>query len=134
MSEVRLCVVEYGGEMKELVQRLVADGRKWAGGDKQLAAAIRPLVGRLYRTQAVSAWKTGRAEPPASVVLAIAKVAGLSLDELVLERSMATRLDQAEETVDRLEETLSEIQEQVRRLAERLDNPGPKLLGDEAQP
>ena len=120
--------------MKELVQRLVADGRKWAGGAKQLAMTIQPLVGRLYATQAISAWETGRVDPPAYVVFAIAKVSGLSIDELVLERSMATRLDQVEETADRLEETLSEIQEQVRRLAERLDNPGPKLLGDEAQP
>ena len=82
--------------MKAVVRRVVTEGKGKLGGAKELAAAIEPLVGRGYVTQTVSAWMTGRADPPAHVMLAIAKVAGLSLDELVLGESLASRQDRLE--------------------------------------
>lgn len=119
-----------GLEMKSVVRRVVADGIAWAGGQPELAVAIEPLVGHLYSSQNVSAWKTGRADPYAHVVLAIAKVAGISLDELVLEIPMTTRLDQVEAQQRRTSQTLEEIAEQVRLIREQQDRQRLKLQGE----
>lgn len=129
-SEIGFCVpkFEVGKGMKDLVRRVVADGIAWAGGQTELAAAIEPLVGRLYSSQNVSAWKTGKADPYAHVILAIAKVAGISIDELVLEGSRANQLDRVEEATTRLEETLRDFQGRLRKVEERLAEQQPRLL------
>jgi hypothetical protein len=84
--------------MATMVQEIVEEARDRAGKGIVLLKQIEPLVGRLYDDSIVSAWTTGRAVPPGDVLMAIAKVSGISIDSYLMAKgSLDARLKYLED-------------------------------------
>jgi hypothetical protein len=89
--------------MATMVQEIVGEARDRAGKGIVLLRQIEPLVGRLYDDSSVSAWATGRAVPPGDVLMAIAKVSGISLDGYLSSKpNLEARMKKLEERLDDL--------------------------------
>ena len=97
---------EGGGDLKDLVARLMHEAREKAGMDKELARLIQPEVGHLYSFGTVSAWAKGRSMPPATVLLAACKVTGISIDAALFgEGAVMERLQRVEDALKQLAES-----------------------------
>lgn len=93
--------------METVVVRLMTDAKRKSGKSAALLARIRPHIDKGdYSESSVSSWLSGRAMPPADVLLAIAKEFEISIDELLFSESLKSRQD-------RLELELGELREQI---------------------
>jgi transcriptional regulator with XRE-family HTH domain len=91
-------------EMRATVARLMDECRRRMAKDPELALQMKPLVGRLYSDQTVSAWALGRTMPPADALLAACKVSGVSIDAALLgEGSFAEQLAALRKAVEELQ-------------------------------
>lgn len=88
--------------MRELVQRGIIAARATVTKDAELIGRIKPLVGHAYSDAAVSAWAKGHSRIPADVFLAVMKVTGVSVDELLSGESLGARQDRLESELGRL--------------------------------
>jgi transcriptional regulator with XRE-family HTH domain len=73
-----------------------------AGKQTALAVQIAPLIGYKPAENTISGWVTGRNMPNADVLLAAAKLSGISLDELLFGESLEARQDRLEKELEDL--------------------------------
>jgi transcriptional regulator with XRE-family HTH domain len=103
-------------EMRRLVTRVMGEAKRHSGKTAAFLLEIRPLISKQdYVENAVSAWLTGRTMPPAEVLLAAAKVSGVSLDELLFGESLLSRQD-------RLEKELGDLRQAIEGRASSLNS------------
>src|SRR5215471_8795588 len=113
--------VDYG----PLVQALVieADRRAAEGlGEKlnkgeALAQVLAEKANMEYKPASVRSWMRGDSMPPADVLLAVARTAGISIDEMAgrQEGAEGERLEALEGQVASLKEVVSKLQEELAR-------------------
>jgi transcriptional regulator with XRE-family HTH domain len=84
---------------------------------EDFAQALGRFLGHPVSQSQISDWERGRFEPSASVLLAVAELADLSVDEL---RGTGPRL-----WMDRLDR----LEDQIERLTQEADHPGPEFVG-----
>ena len=97
------------GDMQTLVKEVMGRAYRHAGGHAALLLAIRPLIRKKdHQETSASGWVTGRSVPPADVLLAAAKVAHVSLDELLFGESLVARQDRLERELGELRKTIED--------------------------
>lgn len=129
-------VTGMAGEYAEIVRTLVMEadqqaaralGQKLAKGEA-LAQVLAERENLVYKPASVRAWMRGDAMPPADVLLAVARSAGISIDEASSRQPEGAqapgdqRLDSLEGQVARLTEAVQSLQKEAvreRRRAER---------------
>ncbi len=107
--------------MAVAVARLVREAVDQAGKAQALALRIQTFLGRSYNHRTVSAWGRSAAMPPADAAFAVAKAAGVSIDQYLgigrepaeLESQLAAVQDQR----DQQRATTETLRVQVDRLA-----------------
>jgi transcriptional regulator with XRE-family HTH domain len=100
--------------MEKVAREVMQRAYRAMGGHAQLLLAIKPHVRdskREIKQNSASAWVTGRVVPPADVLLAAAKVAGVSIDDLLFGESLKARQDR--------------LEREVRDLRLSIERPGP---------
>lgn len=115
--------VDVAAVVREIVERgeawarenAKAEGRKRPSAQRDLVEAVGNYLGKSRTQGSVNQWKT-KANTPGDILLTIALLAHINVDELLRGRSEASRLDQLEAQQQRTEETLTEIRGQVRAL------------------
>lgn len=100
-----------GDHDDELVGRFIARARERVGSEQALAELAGRLDRRDYSRQAVNNWVHGRADPPARLVLSIARELRISLDEFLMP-------DEERQT---LEEKVEEMRRQLVIVKNELD-------------
>jgi len=92
--------------MRDLVARVIGEAKAKAGKADALLALIHPLLNETYSTRSVSSWIKGPNMPNADVLLAAAKVSGISIDELLFGESLRARQDRMDKELADLREAL----------------------------
>ena len=92
--------------MRDLVARVIGEAKAKAGKAGALLALIHPLLNETYSERSVSSWIKGHNMPNADVLLAAAKVSGISLDELLYGESLKSRQDRLERELGDLRQAL----------------------------
>ncbi len=95
--------------MEAVVVRLMVDAKGRSGKARAFLNQIEPLVGRAYSDRSVSAWLRGSAMPPADVLLAAAKVTGISVDGYLFGESLSARQDRLEAEAKERDATIREL-------------------------
>jgi len=89
--------------MQNVVKEVMGRAYRHTGGHAALLLAIRPLIRKQdHKENSASAWIKGRTVPPADVLLAAAKVAEISLDELLFGETLKGRQDRLERELKEL--------------------------------
>jgi transcriptional regulator with XRE-family HTH domain len=101
------------GPMGESVATIVEAAKRKSGKALELINRLEPLVGRRYDESTVSAWMRGRSMPPGDVLLALAKVAGESVDEVIglseERRELTVRIRALERQMQRVIEVIGPL-------------------------
>ena len=106
---------------------LIGEAVEALGGQRQLAeelakrGIVSPRTGQPYSAANVWAWTVGRVVPPSDVLLGVAQVAGLSVDEHLWEgasndRRLRRRLARLESEVQHLARTVEDLATNLQRL------------------
>lgn len=105
------------GALPAVVSRIVGEGIAAVRTAAALSSAIAPLVDQTYAPRTVSAWGRRDVHPTADVLLAVAKVAGSSVDEALRQvRGLVSGDASAPDPVAQLERRL-EVLEHLRSQA-----------------
>jgi transcriptional regulator with XRE-family HTH domain len=95
----------YEARLKQELRLVVRRARDHMGlSQGAFATALGKHLGRSITQSQVSDWERGRNEPGASILLAVAEMANVTVDELRVGSggALAARLDRIEETLERL--------------------------------
>ena len=121
-----------GGDYGPLVRSLVIEADRRAAADlgqkvnkgEALAQVLAEKANMQYKPASVRSWMRGDSMPPADVLLAVARTAGISIDEMAgrQEGAGGERLEALEGQVASLAEVVGRLKEEVaeQRRAERL--------------
>ena len=129
--------VDVAAVVREIVERgeawarenAKAEGRKRPSAQRDLVEAVGNYLGKSRTQGSVNQWKT-KANTPGDILLTIALLADVNIDELLRGRSESSRLDQVEAQQRRTSEALAEIAQQVRQIREQQDRQRLTLLDD----
>lgn len=130
--------VDVAAVVREIVERgeawakdrAKAEGRKRPSSQRDLVQAVGEYLGKSRTQGSVNQWKT-KANTPGDILLTIALLADVSIDELLRGKSEeSSRLDDLEERQRRTADTLEEIADQIRRIREQQDRQRLTLLTD----
>lgn len=117
-------------EILEEARRVVGSGSLFAERLHELG--VGPENGR-YSQSAVSNWIKGRTMPPADVVLAAARLAGISLDRHILLRENSSPEEpEWRATADNLQRQIDSLQAQIIEICGRLGVPVPSNTATQA--
>src|SRR5215831_20560871 len=121
-----------GADYGPLVRALVIEADRRAAEDlgqkvnkgEALAQVLAEKANMQYKPASVRSWMRGDSMPPADVLLAVARTAGISIDEIAgrQEGAGGERLEALEGQVASLAEVVGKLQEELvrQRRAERL--------------
>ena len=114
-----------------LVREIVEEARRTVGSGPRLAErledlGIGPETGR-YSESAVSNWIKGRTMPPGDVVLAAARLAGISIDERLRPAIDQTDDNDWRKALDELQSQIDALQAQIIEVCGRVGVPVPAI-------
>lgn len=132
--------VDVAAVVREIVERgeawarenAKAEGRKRPSAQRDLVEAVAAYLGKSRTQGSVNQWKT-KANTPGDILLTIALLADVNIDELLRGRTESSRLDQVEATQKRTAETLEELADQIKRIREQQDRQRLTLLVEPLQ-
>jgi hypothetical protein len=108
-------------DLEEVVQVVVRRAVEKAQSKKQLHALILPHIRRQVKQGAVSAWvrRDKPAMPPADALLAMARLTGLSLDDLLFGQAQGAVLERILGRLDGIESTLGDVESRLGAVEQR---------------
>jgi hypothetical protein len=102
------------------VQDVVKEAIERVGKAHALALQIHSVLGRTYNHRTVSAWARGDAMPPGDALMAAAKVARVSLDARLMDKSLepGEQLKAIQEELADQRKLMAQLEERLRSLSE----------------
>lgn len=118
-----------GTDVAQLVRDVLDDARRAVGSGPAFAERLKDLgVGPatgLYSQSAVSNWINGRTMPPADVLIAAARIAGISLDKRIHPASARDEPERDGIAIVHLQHQIDVLQAQMLEIYGRLGVPWP---------